>query len=391
MRNCGYTQRKSRSAGTSDPKEAEAKRVDLESDLNNDRHFESARMAWEKFRKLFETEYVSGLRTNTRENHEDTLNLFEQLCSPRRLDLITARTVSAFVAEMRTLDLPGGKKGMAPSTIKVRLQFLRTALRWAVDQELLKKCPKFPVVKVPQKRPQPVSPEAFERLLDKAPDQQMRAYLLCGWLAGMRLSEAFELEREPTNKAPYLDLERDRIIFPAEVVKGVADQWVALDPKLREALEALPRHGRKVFRFLDPRDGHQSTVDAVSHRIVKLAHLAGVKMTMRTLRRGFGCRYAARVPAQVLQRIMRHSNIQTTMAFYVNVDEAAEEAILGPKCNRKRNTPPPNGLADAASPALDQLGDEEGGPGREPPDQGRLPGAAEGPRRGEPPLDVPEN
>jgi integrase len=61
---------------------------------------------------------------------------------------------------------------------------------------------------------------------------------------------------------------------------------------------------------------------------------------MRTLRRGFGCRYAGKVPAQVLQRLMRHANITTTMQFYANVDAAVEEAVLGQECNTPRNTQP---------------------------------------------------
>jgi hypothetical protein len=50
---------------------------------------------------------------------------------------------------------------------------------------------------------------------------------------------------------------------------------------------------------------------------------------MHSLRKGFGCRYAAKVPAQVLQKLMRHSNIKTTMDYYANVDDAVEQAVLG--------------------------------------------------------------
>jgi integrase len=77
-----------------------------------------------------------------------------------------------------------------------------------------------------------------------------------------------------------------------------------------------------------------------SRWVVRLARQAGVRLTMKTLRQGFGCRYAGKVPAQVLQKLMRHSNIRVTMDYYANVDEAAEEAILGPKRNTSRNSPP---------------------------------------------------
>src|SRR5262249_31129290 len=141
--------------------------------------------------------------------------------------------------------------GTMASTIRVRLQFLHTALAWAVEQKMLPAVPKFPVIKVPKKDPQPVPTESFERLVAKAQDDQMRGYLLCGWLAGLRLSEALALEWDPTDKAPYLDLARDRIVLPADFVKASKDQWISIAPELREALEALPRQGSKVFRFCD--------------------------------------------------------------------------------------------------------------------------------------------
>jgi integrase len=334
--------RKSKSAGTADEGEAEAKRVDLESDLNNGRHQEASRMTWERFRELFEVEYVAPLRIDTRDNYAATLNLFETLCDPQSLRSINARTVSRFAAGMRAT--PGkvkGSTGMMPSSIKVRLQFLHTALAWAVQQGMLPAVPTFPEIKVPKKDPQPVPVEAFERLLAKAGgDREMCAYLLCGWLAGLRLGEAVALEWEESATVPYVDLARNRIVLPAEFVKAVKDQWVPLDRDLRAALEALPRHGRRVFRFTSDRNGARGrplSVSGVSQRVSDLAKKANVRITMKTLRRGFGCRYAGKVSAQVLQKLMRHANIKTTMDYYANVDAAVEEAVLGPQRNSLRN------------------------------------------------------
>ena len=234
--------RKSKSAGTADPEAAETARADKEYELNHGLHAEPSRLTWERFRELFEAEYAAGGRPNTRRNFAATLDLFEKICSPRNLKGVTERTVSQFVAGMRKE--PGrakGSTGMMPSSIKVRLQFLHTALSWAVGQMLIPSVPKFPAVKVPQKAPQPVPAESFEKMLEKARTQQMRVYLLCGWLAGLRLSEAHALEWEECKDAPYLDLARDRIVLPAEVVKAAKDQWVPLDPALKAALLDLPR------------------------------------------------------------------------------------------------------------------------------------------------------
>jgi hypothetical protein len=73
---------------------------------------------------------------------------------------------------------------------------------------------------------------------------------------------------------------------------------------------------------------------AVSDRVVALAKAACVKLTLHTLGKGFGCRYAGKVSAQLLQKLMRHRNIKTTMDYYANVDEAVEEAGLGPRGRR---------------------------------------------------------
>jgi integrase len=336
--------RKSKSAETADPKEAEEKRADLEYELNHGLHREPSQLSWERFRELFERQYLPNVRPSTQRNYRNVLDLFEQICKPKRPWSITARTLTAFVAGLREVRVYG-RKGMVPSTISVRLQFLHSVLGWASTQGFLAKLPEFPEVRVPKKKPKAVPTEAFEKMYDKARDVQMKTFLLCAWLAGLRLAEAIRLDREETDEAPWVDFGRDRIWLPAEMVKADEDQWVPLDPVLRRALLALPRQGRKFFRFA-AHDGHAINDNAVAARISRLARQAGVKLTMRVLRRGFGCRYAARVPAQVLQRLMRHASITTTMTFYANVDDAVEEAVLG-KRNTLCNTPSPRTAGEA--------------------------------------------
>jgi integrase len=351
--------RKSQSAETADPDEAEEARKDLEYELRHDKHVQGSRMSWARFREMFEQEYVAGRRPNTRLNYTGTFDTFERVCNPRTLRGITERTLSAFVAGVRKE--PGRKKGTtghAPGTIHTRLAYLRKALRWAAEQKLIPTLPHFPTVKVPRKRPQPVPQESYERLIAVAPDNHMRAFLMAGWLAGLRLSEAVALEWEPAEAAPYLDVARQRIVLPAEVAKSAEDQWVPLDPELAKFLDKLPRLGRRVFRFADE-DGHLIGLRAIGSRVITLAKRAGVRLSMHSLRRGFGCRYAGKVPAQVLQRLMRHSNIATTMGYYANVDDAVMDAVLGPSRNAtlcvasetrpRSSTPAPPSVADKAN------------------------------------------
>jgi integrase len=317
--------RTTRSARTADEKEAERAAADLSYELSHGKYQEASRMSWDRFRELFEQEYVSGLRPRTRLCYRKVLNLFEEVCHPTKLRAVSERTLSTFLAGMRQR-VVRGRVGMMPSTMFVYLQYLGGALAWAVEQRLLPERPRLPTVKVPKKKPQPVPAEAFERLVAAAPDEQMRAFLLCGWLAGLRLNEAVTLAWQAVLDAPYLDLARGRIVLPAEFSKGTQDDWLPLHPLLREVLTALPRSGDRVFRFVTAR-GRPIRDDSVSARVVRLAKQARVRLTMHSLRRGFGCHHAARVSAHVLMRLMRHKNIATSLNYYCNFDASVEAAI----------------------------------------------------------------
>jgi hypothetical protein len=101
--------RKSRSAGTADEGEAERARADLEYELNHGHYREASRMSWERFRELFEQEYVAPTRQNTRRNFTATLDAFEEVCAPKRLSAVCERTISRFAAGLRRT--PGRARG----------------------------------------------------------------------------------------------------------------------------------------------------------------------------------------------------------------------------------------------------------------------------------------
>jgi integrase len=328
--------RRSRSAKTADPDKAEEARADLEYELRHGVYREPGKMTWAEFRRLFEAEALPQRRPATRRKYREVFALFERTAAPQRLAQVDARAVSKFHAAMRALPCRG-RTGMRPNTIKAYLAFLHHALKWAADQEYIAKVPKFPKVAVPKKAPQPVPEGDFTRLLAAAPDEHWRALLLCGWLAGLRAAEAYALRRRPSEECPWVDFAASRIQLPAAFAKAARDQWVPLAPELRDALAALPDPGDgPLLRLLTP-DGRPAALRTVCSKVNRLARRLGLKLSLHPLRRGFGCRYAGKVPAQVLQKLMRHSYIDTTMTYYANVDDAVMEAVLGPTRNDSRN------------------------------------------------------
>jgi integrase len=323
--------RKSRSAKTDLLDDAEKARADLEYELNHGTYQERSRLDWERFREMFEAEYLPGLRPRSQEKYITVLDVFAAIIKPARLGAITERTVSAFVKGLRERKR-GNTVGLVPMTIKNYCVALRSCLLWAVQQRLIARAPNFPTIKVPKKKPQPVPAEAFEKLIAKAPDEQWKTYLLCGWWAGLRLSEALHLQWESSDRLPWVDLEGQRIVLPAVFAKSGQDQWVPLHPVLRQALVALPRRDNSdaVFDLRTKVTNVRLTRSGISTGVLQLAKKAGVRLSMHRLRKGFGCRVALSVGksgAAVLHELMRHSSMQTTMDYYVNVDGAKTEAM----------------------------------------------------------------
>jgi integrase len=324
--------RKSKGAGTSDVDEAEALRADLEYELNHGKYQKPSRLDWEQFRQLFEDEYLPGLREKTRLKYTTVLDVFEQIINPKKLQSVNERVISAFVAGMRTRKRPRERVGLAPMTIRNYLVTLKTTLGWAAAQKLLPAVPSFPAIKVPKKKPQPIPSEAFERLLEHAPDDHWRSYLLCAWWGGLRLEEARQLRWSPSDDYPWFDAKGNRIVLPAVFAKSAEDQSVPMHAVLREALEKLPKTDDRVFTFRSQKTSDWLSGAGISQRVRTLAKRAGVNLSMHRLRKGFGCRVAKQLGkgnAPILHELMRHSSMQVTMDYYANVDDALQDAIKG--------------------------------------------------------------
>jgi integrase len=290
---------------------------------------------WKEFRQRYTAEALSGRRGNTARKYGIVFNVFEQEMKPGALRDITAETVSKFTAALRVRPIikrgkDTGRRGLSAWSIHNYLVALRTALQWAADQKLIASVPTFPAVKVPKLKPQPIREEDWQALYNAAPDDHHRAYLLCGWWGGLRLSEAQHLQWEPSERLPWLDFQRNRVILPAVFAKSDEDQWIPLHPVLRRALEQLPRIGPAVFPFRSLRGGGPLSDNALGKRVTAIARRAGVRLSMHRLRKGFGCRVAQQLgkgDAPVLHRLMRHSSMQITMDYYASVDDVLQDKI----------------------------------------------------------------
>ena len=117
-----------------------------------------------------------------------------------------------------------------------------------------------------------------------------------------------------------------------------------ITPDFGEFLLKTPNAERvgRVFKLVRPSgtplDRYEAgqIVSAIGRKATVVTNKAEGKFaTAHDLRRAFGTRWAKRVMPAVLQRLMRHAAIQTTMSYYVDLDAGAVADDLWAKFGRQ--------------------------------------------------------
>jgi len=348
---------KSRSSGVrrigKNGNRAEAERVaaKLQAELEGGLLPHAGKMAWEAFRERYEMEHVPSLAAETGAKIQVVFGLVDRVLHVERLRDIDERRLSYLAAALR-------KEGKSESTIHSYLSTLKAILNWARQQKLINSCPVFPRIQRRRKsgsgdlmKGRAITEEEFDRMLAAAVHvvgshgvDAWTRYLRGLWCSGLRLSESLEFwwDREdrmhpvfPPRGRPYL-----RVV--GEFEKGHADRHLAMTPEFAAFLQETPvseRHG-PVFRLPGMRRGTLEIRSKWAGKIIsKIGKRALVRVQFNAkdaehvkyasahdLRRAFGLRWAHLVDAPILQQLMRHESIETTMRYYVgrNADRTAD-------------------------------------------------------------------
>jgi len=346
-----------RSSGTTNRREAERRAAVWQDELNSGRYQSPSKLTWAEFRRRYETEKLASRAPRTQATAAVAFGHLERVLNPDRLAKLTSDAMSRFQAKLRA-------EGMRDVTIAKNLRHIRAALSWGVSMGMLAAVPKM---HAPERqrgaklmKGRPITAEEFDRLLLAVPkvrphDAPDWIRLLRGlWLSGLRLGEAVALSWDES--APfYADLTGRRPCFRilAEAQKSGRDEVLPMTPDFAQFLAATPKDERvgRVFKLLDQRFQQPIAAHRVGEIIVKIGKRAGVIVdkaagkfaSAHDLRRSFGTRWAKLVRPVVLMRLMRHSAIQTTMLYYVDLDTAdvADEvwtAFGNTLCNSGKNT-----------------------------------------------------
>lgn len=310
------------------------------------------RPTWDQFCTRYRESYLVSTSDTNRAKWRKSVETVDEEFAGRRIRLpmladVTAEFLEAVEARMRAL-------GNSPATVKSKMDTLRSGLGWAAGLGLMS------VIVTPrdrgrveqvesEMRGRPLTVEELERLQMQVQRHSKTSGFAAGWshlleglwLSGLRISEAMQLhESRPDCHRPIgLDGKRPAIAFLSSQ-KNRRDQIVAITPDFADFLRRTKTVGGYYFNACGQkgryrRPGSVGRIISECGSMAKIVTIPGPTpadasfATAHDLRRTFAQRWAARVMPPILQHLMRHSSIETTMRFYVGSSaDAASLAIL---------------------------------------------------------------
>lgn len=345
-----------RSAKTARRKDAEKFAAKWEAELREGRYQRQSRMTWAEFRDRYEREKIDSMSLKYSQSWQAAANQMERTVAPKLLASIDAAVISQFQAKLKA-------EGMKPATLASHLRTLRAAFGWAERQNLIAKVPRFEMPKLVKgartMRGRPITTEEYERIIDKVATvkpvktAQWKRLITGLWLSGLRLGEALQLSWDPDAAITvYLDGRYPMLRIYGEAQKSKRDGLLPIAPEFAEFLLATPESERRgfVFALEGPEQARPTTTVYAGRTIARIGEAAMVVVdanvlrlrvdketgatksvpkcaTAHDLRRAFGTRWSKRVMPALLQKLMRHATIETSMKFYVehNADDISAD------------------------------------------------------------------
>lgn len=209
--------------------------------------------SWAGFRQLFERNHLTGnpdLRPSTAALYRQSLDLFEQKCSPQLLTDVT----TAMVLDFRGV-LFDDETG--PETIKRHLRGLRCAVRKAWEWELLERLPRFPNLTSGSNEPRPLPDEHFKAIyaaceVARYPSANDQPYAAADWWRGAIVLAIFSgLRRNEWLNLPWADVSLDarELVIRKARNKSKRDDRIPMHDVAVSHLRKLTDYGKLVFPF----------------------------------------------------------------------------------------------------------------------------------------------
>jgi site-specific recombinase XerD len=202
------------------------------------------------------------------------------------------------------------------SNLKIHIAAIKFLFTVTLNRPQVVDAVKFP--KVAQKLLDIPSPSEVAAVLSELRSPVHRTVLLCGYGAGLRVSEACKL--------CVGDIDSKRMVIVVRAGKGGHDRYAVLSAVLLDALREYYRRVRppQPYLFQGKLPGHPIPVQAVQTALRMALVRSGVskRITPHTLRHAFATHsLESGTDLRVIQTLLGHANIRTTVR-YVHVSAA---------------------------------------------------------------------
>ena len=207
-------------------------------------------------------------------------------------------------------------RGATPQTINGYLRCIRAALNYAVENGWMQVRPTIKMMREEKHDvlTRLISPENLKMILDKAYEKNVEfgdSLTVIIW-TGARRREILNLERED------IDFENKTVLF--KNTKTKQDRTVPLAPPAYDALLEYKDKKGGIFPRWHP-DTPTAWFHDISVALEIKSRLHDTRHTMAT------CMLRSGIPVQVVQVLLGHSNIATTMIYTHVVDEEKKQAM----------------------------------------------------------------
>lgn len=281
-------------------------------------------VSWQTFRSRFESEWASELRPNTQSSIKSALNLAESLLSP---------TTPGDLMNLNTFYQAAKEKGLKSTSIRTYCKKLKVALDWAGRRHWVHgkvQQPDVPAKTLRKLPKEPLTDEQLSVLFATADALGDGAPLLIRGLAysGMRISEAEELRWD--RGVFRMNLANRTFTVDALGDKAGRDRIVPMTCEFRDLVGEVSPDQRMGYVFL-PECEDRSELRQLVLKVGKAVKPSlGRIATPHDYRRTFASKWAMKVQPFILQKMLRHDSLMTTLKFYVNVQALeAAKAIEG--------------------------------------------------------------
>jgi integrase/recombinase XerC len=176
--------------------------------------------------------------------------------------------------------------GWGPTYSRGAIVAVQRVWNWAIEQGHLDSSPLLRMKKPTSKRREIyMKPDDFEQILGLLKDTDpFKDFFRFCWFSGCRPQEARAIERR------HVELENERIVFPAEESKGKRSKRVIyLQGVTLEIIHRLMAENKASHLFLNKR-GTAWSKFAVCNRMMRLSRIVGKRLFMYAARHGFGTR-----------------------------------------------------------------------------------------------------